>query len=159
MRTLIAGFGNVLRGDDGFGVAVLQQLGALGPLGDGIDLLEVGTGGLRLAQELLAGYDRVIVVDAMTAGGEPGALYVRRVESIEPATDVDLHLAVPARALSVAQALGALPAEVFLVGCEPKEVEELRLELSPPVRRAVPRAIASILALLAAPMPRAGVRS
>ncbi|HEV2131682.1 MAG TPA: hydrogenase maturation protease, partial [Longimicrobiaceae bacterium] len=74
-RTLIAGFGNVLRGDDGFGVEVIHRLEAAGPAGDEVRLLEVGTGGLALAQELLAGYDRLIIVDAMTCGGAPGTLY------------------------------------------------------------------------------------
>ncbi|MGH7416600.1 MAG: hydrogenase maturation protease, partial [Candidatus Rokuibacteriota bacterium] len=106
MRTLVAGFGNVLRGDDGFGVAVIQRLQAEGSFGDEVELMEVGTGGLWMAQELLAGYGRLIVVDAMTRGGAPGQLYVEEVQSVTPASEVDLHLAVPSRALAVAQALG-----------------------------------------------------
>lgn len=148
-RTLIAGFGNVLRGDDGFGVAVLDRLQARRDLPAGVTLLEVGTGGLALAQALLDPYDRVIVVDAMSSGGAPGSLYVRRVESVAPATEVDLHLAVPARALSVAQALNALPAEVYLVGCEPQDVDELLMSLSPTVEATVSRAIRAIDELLA----------
>jgi hydrogenase maturation protease len=135
-RTLIAGFGNELRGDDGFGVVVVRRLQERA-LGCHVRLLEVGTGGLHLAQELMAGYDRVIIVDAMMRGGAPGDLYVIQVESVEEAASIDLHLAIPARALSVAKALGALPAETILVGCEPAEVEELRLGLTQPVERSV----------------------
>lgn len=149
-RTLIAGFGNVLRGDDGFGVEVIHRLEARPA--EGVELIEIGTAGLMLAQQLLTGYDRLIVVDAMTRGGKPGTLYVHRVESVEKATEVDLHLAVPSRALSVAQALGALPQEVFLVGCEPLEVEELSTQLSPAVRDAVDAALREIQLLL---LPRA----
>ena len=109
MRTLIAGFGNVLRGDDGFGVEVVRRLGEDG-LPAGVDLMEVGTAGIRLAQELLTPYDRLIIVDAMARGGAPGTVYVTAVESVESAAEVDLHLAVPARALSVAKALGPCPA-------------------------------------------------
>src|ERR687887_1841224 len=107
-RTLIAGFGNELRGDDGFGVEVIRRLEAGAPLGAEVELMTVGTGGIRLAQELLTPCDRLIVVDAMTRGGEPGALYVLEVEGVRDAPVVDLHLAVPARALSVAKALGVL---------------------------------------------------
>jgi hydrogenase maturation protease len=149
MRTLVAGFGNVLRGDDGFGVAVIQKLQAEGALGDEIELMEVGTGGLRMAQELLAGYGRLIVVDAMTRGGAPGQLYVEEVESVAPASEVDLHLAVPSRALAVAQALGALPSRVFLVGCEPAGVDELTTELSAPVQSGVEKAVAEVRRLIA----------
>jgi hydrogenase maturation protease len=148
-RTLIAGFGNVLRGDDGFGVAVLHRLAESG-VPDGVELLEVGTGGIRLAQELLTGYERLVIVDAMTRGGRPGSLYVLAVESIEPPTEVDLHLAVPSRALALARALGALPACVFMIGCEPSEVDELTMEMTAPVRDAVEPALARVRELLSA---------
>ena len=147
MRTLIAGFGNVLRGDDGFGVEVVRRLGELGPL-PGVDLMEVGTAGIRLAQELLGSYDRLVIVDAMTRGGAPGHVYVIAVESVESVAEVDLHLAVPARALSVAKALGALPPVVFVIGCEPAEVDELTIGLTPSVQAAVDTALEHIRRLL-----------
>lgn len=149
MKTLVAGFGSELRGDDAFGVAVIQRLAASGGLAEEVELLEVGTGGIRLAQHLLGTYQRLIVVDAMTGGKEPGSLSVRRVESVRHASDIDLHLAVPDRALAVAQALGALPPDVFLVGCEPMRVEDASLELTPPVAAAVERAVEVIRELLA----------
>lgn len=153
IRTLIAGFGNVLRGDDGFGVEVIRQLAARG-VAPGVELLDVGTGGIRLAQELLTPYDRLIIVDAMHGRGEPGDVYVVEVEDVEPCKEIDMHVAVPARALSVARALGALPPRVFIVGCEPVETEELSLTLSPPVARAVATAIDRIDGLLDAGVVR-----
>lgn len=147
-RTLVAGFGNVLCGDDGFGVEVIRRLREGDPPGDGVELMDVGTGGIRLAQELLSGYDRLIIVDAMARGGAPGSVYVLEVDAVEPARWVDMHLAVPATALSVAKALGALPPRVFLVGCEPGEVDELSTDLTAPVRAAVGAAIRHICALL-----------
>src|SRR5262245_21473390 len=110
--------------------------------------MEVGTAGIRLAQELLTPYDRLIIVDAMTRGGPPGRVYVSEVEAVESATEVDLHLAIPARALSVAKALGALPRQIFIVGCEPAEVDQLTMELTPPVAQAVDIAIEHVLRLL-----------
>ncbi len=147
MRILIAGFGNALRGDDGFGVEVVRRLREAGVERQDIELMDVGTGGIRLAQELLGGYDRLIIVDAMHGGEAPGSVYVRAVESVERVEQIDLHLAVPAAALSVAKALGALPPEVFIVGCEPADVDELTTELSPPVRRALAGAVAQVMAL------------
>jgi hydrogenase maturation protease len=75
-------------------------------------------------------------------------VYVLRVESVDEAREVDLHLAVPSRALAVAKALGVLPGQVYLVGCEPAEVDELTMELSPPVRAAVDTAVRHIHQLL-----------
>lgn len=70
-------------------------------------------------------------------------------QSVAPASDVDLHLAVPSRALAVAQALGALPARVFLVGCEPQDVDELTTELSPLVKGGVEKAVVEVRRLVA----------
>ena len=161
-RTLVAGFGNVLRGDDGFGVEVIRRLqdrvSGVEPWGD-VELLDVGTGGIRLAQELCGGYDRVIVVDAMQRGGPPGSVYVLAVDA--PPTDdaIDTHLVVPSRALALARALGVLPDDVVLVGCEPEPdtLDELTLELSPRARAGAARAVEAIVGLLArSPGQRAG---
>jgi hydrogenase maturation protease len=147
-RTLIAGFGNVLRGDDGFGVEVLRRLRETGAAREDVELMDVGTGGIRLAQELLGRYDRLIIVDAMARGGAPGSVYVLEVDGVEAAQHVDMHLAIPAHALSIAKALGALPRRVFMVGCEPAEVDTMSLELTAPVREAVDSAVRHIHALL-----------
>ena len=148
-RTLIAGFGNVLRGDDGFGVEVIRRLEAAA-LPPGVTLMEVGTAGLRLAQELLSPYDHLIVVDAMTRGGAPGSLYTLRVDDVAAATAVDMHAAIPSQALAIAKALGGLPLDVHLVGCEPEGVDELGAALSAPVCAAIEPALTSIRALIAA---------
>ena len=147
-RVVVAAFGNELRGDDGFGLAVLRRLEATAPPAGNVRLVEVGTAGLTLAQELLTPCDRLIVVDAMSRGGRPGTVYVLEVDEVLPAREVDMHLAVPSRALSVAKALGALPPEMFLVGCEPADVDELTMELSAHVRAAVEVAAAHVSRLI-----------
>jgi hydrogenase maturation protease len=156
VRTLVAGFGNALRADDGFGVEVVRRLAEQAPR-PGVELMDVGTAGIRLAQELLSPCDRLIVVDAMARGGAPGTIYVERVDAVEPPAAVDMHLAVPARALGLAQALGGMPAEVFIVGCEPAEIDELSTALTPVVAAAIPAAIAQIDRLLAS-APDGGAR-
>ena len=151
MRVLIAAFGNELRGDDGFGIAVLRQLESRPAFDtDGVDvrLLEVGTGGIRLAQELLSPCDRLIIIDAVSKGSPPGTVHVLKVDEVPDAREVDLHLAVPSRALGLAKALGALPPETFLIGCEPADVDELTMELSEPVKAAVPIAARHVQALV-----------
>ena len=151
-RTIVAGFGNTLRGDDGFGVEVVRRLGDAGLAEKGIELLEVGTAGIRLAQELLTPCDLLIIADAMTRGGEPGTIYVLEVDSVEQVQRVDMHVAIPSHSLSVAQALGVLPKKVVMVGCEPMHVDEMTCELTgeltAPVRSAVDVAVHRIHHLL-----------
>lgn len=148
-RTLIAGFGNVLRGDDGFGVEVLRRLGERGVASASVELLDVGTGGIRLAQELITPYDRLIIIDAATRGGVPGTVYSLVVDGVQPTREIDMHTAVPSRALEVAQAFGPLPREIYLVGCEPESVDELTTEFTPCVAAAIDAAMARVEALLA----------
>ena len=157
MRTLVAGFGNVLRGDDGFGVAVLHRLGERGVACASVELLDVGTGGIRLAQELLSPYDRLIIIDAATRGGAPGTVYSLIVDGVTPTREIDMHTTVPSRALEVAQAFGPLPAEIYLVGCEPASVDELTTDLTPVVAAAVDEAVRRVEELLSrAPAATAG---
>ena len=151
-RTLIAGFGNVLRGDDGFGVEVLRRLGERGVASDSVELLDVGTGGIRLAQELITPYDRLIIIDAATRGGVPGTVYSLVVDGVKPTREIDMHTAVPSRALEVAQAFGPLPREIYLVGCEPESVDELTTDFTPCVAAAMDEAMSRVEALLAREM-------
>lgn len=151
MQIVVAAFGNELRGDDGFGLAVMRRLeerAAPAASPHDVRLIHVGTGGLWLAQQLLSPCDRLVVLDAAALGLVPGTVSVRRVEHVEHPRGVDMHLAVPARALGVAQALGVLPRETFLVGCEPEQVDELTWELTPPVRRAVGEAVRHVETLM-----------
>jgi len=83
----------------------------------------------------------------------PGSIYVLDVQSVERVQEVDMHVAIPSRALSVAQALGVLPPSVYIVGCEPEHVDDLVMELSPAVRAAVGIAVERIESLLAAEVP------
>lgn len=70
-RTLILGVGNLLAGDDGFGIHAVRRLRAEG-VPDGVDLEDGGTGGVDLL-ELIAAYDRVILIDLVrvAAGAKP----------------------------------------------------------------------------------------
>jgi hydrogenase maturation protease len=155
-RILVAGIGNVLRGDDGFGPAVIAALEARTDLPAGVQVVEVGIGGISLVHELMAGYEALIIVDAVERDGRPGSLYV-----LEPAVPqlasltpmqrrdlaADMHQAVPGRALIIAQAVDALPPVVRIVGCQPAVIDELIFELSPPVQATVATAVNTIISL------------
>ena len=156
-RVLVAGIGNVLRGDDGFGPAVVHALEGAGALPAGVRTVELGIGGIGLVHELMDGYDALVLVDAVDRGGAPGALYVLEPQVPDvaalPALErrdlaADMHQTVPGPALVMARAVGALPPVVRIVGCQPAETEDFCTALSAPVRRAVPAAVEAIRALL-----------
>lgn len=157
MRILIAGVGNVLRGDDGFGVEVAQVLSRSDNLPDDVTVFEGGIAGIPLVQELLDGYDVLIVADAIERGGAPGTIYVIEPDIADPAlidptalhaSLADAHYTEPSKVLMLAKALGVLPPQVFIVGCQPAGFDELGAELSAPVRAAVQLAVGRIESLV-----------
>jgi len=133
-RVLVGCVGNVLRGDDGFGPAVAERLGGLP---EGAEVLETGIGGIALLQELLAGCDGLVLIDAVDREAEPGTVFVIEPEVLDGEHVADVHLANPERVLTMAKSMGALPDRVLIVGCQPAEVDELEHGLSPAVERAV----------------------
>lgn len=151
-RVFVAGFGNLLRGDDGFGVIVARRLLA-GSVPHGVTVLDVGIGGIHLVQELLEGADGLVVVDAVAVDRPPGTVIVMHPDVMDvdelPARErrdalADMHYATPERALMLARAMGVLPEEVFLVGCQPADAETLGDTLSSVVRSAVDTAAAEV---------------
>ena len=145
-RVLVACVGNVLRRDDGFGVAVARRLADHGRLPPGVDLIETGTGGLNIVQQLMDGYDALLVVDVVDRGAKPGTVFVLEPEVPDPGgLPIDewrerfsnLHLTEPSRVFLLARALGVLPKRVLLIGCQPGDCEGLGEGLTPPVEAAV----------------------
>ena len=145
---LVAGVGNVLQGDDGFGVELAWRL-AKRQWPGGVKVIETGIGGMSIVQELMLGYDAVLLLDAHRSGSAPGS--VRLLEPTLPDLSgldahalrdyfADTHYATPMRALSLLEHLGHLPRRVAVVGCEPTAHEGLRIGLSAPVAAALDRA-------------------
>ncbi|MDQ3667468.1 MAG: hydrogenase maturation protease, partial [Acidobacteriota bacterium] len=156
MKILIAGVGNVLRGDDGFGVAVAQALLKNNTYGSEVTVFEAGIAGIALVQELMSGYEVLIIADTIHRGGLPGTIYV--IEPEVPKLDqefsnelhqslADAHYSDPSKVLILAKALNVLPSRVFLVGCEPASYDELAADLSPPIKRAIVVALKEIESL------------
>ncbi len=137
-RVLIACVGNPLRSDDGFGPAVAARLE---PPPTGAKLVETGIGGVALLQELMGGYDALVLVDATDRGAEPGTVFVIEPHVADAVHVPDVHLANPDRVLSLAKALGCLPPRVVIVGCQPADALALGDGLSPPVERAIDVAV------------------
>ena len=137
-RILIAGVGNVLRGDDGFGPAVTELLG---DLPEGAEVIETGIGGIALLQELMAGCDGLVLIDAMDRGAPAGTVFVIEPDVEEGVHVPDVHLANPDRVLMMAKTMGVLPDRVVIVGCQIAEVDQLGEGLSPAVQRALATAV------------------
>lgn len=147
-RILVAGIGNRLRGDDGFGPRVVDLLSSR-KLPDGVDARDFGTAGLTIATEL-SDYDAAIFLDSAESEGDPGSLQRSRLE-VEAGIDesaelarLTLHEVGLEGLLKFSKSIGTLPGKVYLIGCKPKILVPT-LELSPEVEAAVEEAASMVL--------------
>ena len=156
MPILIVGVGNPLRGDDGFGIAALAAF-RREPLPQHVRCLDTGIGGMHLVQELMRGYDALILFDAVDRGDPPGRVVV--LDPVLPELSelsanerrdyfCETHYAIPLRALTLAREVGVLPAMVRIVGCQVADADNYGMGLHPAVEAAIPVAVAEALALL-----------
>jgi hydrogenase maturation protease len=167
VTVLVAGIGNMLMSDDGFGVEVVKALIAPGAevVPEGVEVIDIGIRGMHLAYQLLDGYDGLLLIDATQRGGEPGELYLLEhdLDAAAEAVSDDVAVGVPdahgmtpdavlALLASLATASGLDPAaglrRVLVLGCEPASIDD-GIGLSDPVAAAVPKAVRAVHKVLA----------
>lgn len=137
MDTLILGIGNVLLKDEGVGVHALRELNDIS-LPGGVEVLDGGTSGADLIDSI-AGRDKVIVIDATLAEGDPGTVYRFTIDDLIRKTSSlgSLHEFGFVETYLMAKQLGCAPREVVIFGVQPAEIE-FGLDLSAIVQRQVP---------------------
>jgi hydrogenase maturation protease len=152
-KLLVAGVGNIFLGDDGFGVEVVKRL-AQHPLPNHVQVTDFGIRSYDLAYALMQDWERVIFVDALPLGGEPGTLYTMEPElsQTDDALTIDAHSMNPVSVLQLVNALGGRVNRMLVVGCEPATVdldEQGIIGMSKRVSAAVEPAVQMILQLIA----------
>lgn len=160
-RTLVVGFGNAYRRDDGVGRAVVdalrRELGlpALDPMDDGFDALGRDVDTVVAHQlvpefaELLGPYDLAIFVDARVGEGtEP--LSEATIAPIPHSTSVSHHLH-PGSLLDLTRRIHGQAPEGLLLSLLGHDFD-FGEALSPETAKLVPQAVARILALLDTPV-------
>ena len=133
-RNVIIGLGNLLMGDDGVGIHAVREL-TRRALPTGIDVVDGGTPGLDLLR-LMDGYSKVLIIDAVDAGQEPGAILRFTPEDVTTqAVDfaVSLHQTEVLKTLELATCVGQPFPPTVVYGMQPGEMS-WSTELSPAVQ-------------------------
>jgi hydrogenase maturation protease len=169
MKTIIVGLGNPILGDDGLGWKIAdevkKQLTSPSPptplpLGEGgrrwgegevaIEFLSLG--GISLMEHII-GYERAILIDAVTSDQETGSVIVSKLSEMldhsafhmTSAHDTSLQ-----NALRLGKAMGAdLPDDVVVVGVATDHVYDFSEEFTPAVAEAIPKATKIVMCMLA----------
>jgi hydrogenase maturation protease len=136
-RVVVIGLGNPLMGDDGFGLAVLDELRTDYALPPEVELVDGGTWGMNLLP-VVEDADELILIDAIDIGAAPGTM-VRLEHARLPrylATKISPHQVDLRDVLGLAELRGTLPADTVALGLQPASVE-MRNSLSDIARRGV----------------------
>jgi hydrogenase maturation protease len=149
VKSLVAGIGSTIRGDDGVGVHAVRQLKTRS-LPDDVDVIELGTAGLALL-DLVEGYDRLIVLDAIVTGAPAGTVHVLTGEEAARAVHLGAgHEADLPTTLSLGRKLmgSHMPQNVAVVAVEAGDLTTFSEHLTPEVKASVPDVIARVERLL-----------
>jgi hydrogenase maturation protease len=134
--TLVLALGNPLLGDEGVGLRALEALASAADFPPSVELLDGGTAGLSLVP-LLNSADRVLVLDAVSAGRPPGT--VVRLDGAELRREgrekTSPHQIGLGDILSASRLSGG-PEEIVVLGVEPESIR-LGVGLSAPVENAI----------------------
>ncbi len=152
-KILIAGVGNELRQDDAFGVMLAKKFQQETTLPPSVSVMEIGSAGIHLVQQMFDKYDVLILLDTVQWGGPAGTIHFKEVE-VKDITQLpqeeqrsflaDMHYINPLKALMMAKALHVLPRQVLFLGCESEEHEEMGIGVSDAVEAALPVAFQKI---------------
>jgi hydrogenase maturation protease len=148
-KTLVLGLGNPILGDDGVGLLIADLVRKRLSPDLGIEVGQETCGGLRL-MERLAGYDRVILVDAIRTGMHPpGTLYHLGLDDMNTQHSASVHDINLPTALQLGTTIGLkMPDEVCIIAVEAENTLDFAEQCTPAVTAALPGAVEAVLARL-----------
>jgi hydrogenase maturation protease len=138
MKTVIIGLGNTILRDDGAGVFVARMLSERLE-SDDITVIETECAGMNL-MEMLGGFDRAVLVDAILLEGEdPGTVFRLRADDLRitprlsSCHDIDI-----VTALELGRQLGlSMPKDVIIFAVQGEDMKTLREGCTPKVTEAL----------------------
>jgi len=136
-RCLLLAIGNDILKDEGVGLAAARLLRA--EFKETVDIVEAPGAGLALL-ELLEGYDRALLLDAIFTGyAPPGTVLEFSRKDFQQAAAPTAHYVGLPEILRQAESLGiAFPRELRVLALEVKNPFESHGEMSPSTRGALP---------------------
>jgi hydrogenase maturation protease len=151
LRVLILGIGNLLWGDEGFGVRAVQHLERHYGFPERVRLLDGGTQGIYLVQEIREA-DVLVVFDAVDYGLPGGTLKTVEDDQVPKflgCKKISLHQTGFQEVLAMAELLGDYPRHLLLIGVQPVELDDYGGSLTSQVKMQIAPAIHVALGYLA----------
>lgn len=147
---VVMGLGNLLYGDEGFGVHAVGQLHKGWNFPDHVQIIDGGTQGHTLLT-FVEEADLLLLLDAVDFGRTPGSLSVRMNKGVPAyltAQKISPHQNSFSEVLALAQLKDTLPEELVLIGVHPVSMD-MGAPLSPLVEAQLPSVLTMALDHLA----------
>ena len=138
--------GNPLRRDDGVGIKVARNLHEK-VIPAEIEVLEAATSGLDLL-EIVTGYERVIIVDAIVSGESlPGEIHKLNLSELSPRSGLVLSHGIDLpTVVKLGEVLGLpQPKEILVFAVEAEDVSSFSEGCTPRVEAAIPQVVELVL--------------
>ena len=143
---MIVGVGNRLLGDEGVGLHIIDKLSRI-PIPSYVNIIDCGCDLLNL-MAYINKPERIIIIDAIRAGGEPGEIHSFDYSRL---TAMKIHLC-SAHQVNIVDALRLIKliypsladCEIIIIGVEPKTIE-LSNDLSKEVSESIVEVTRSVL--------------
>ena len=147
-KVTLIGLGNLLMRDEGVGVQAVRAVEERYEIPPDVEIVDGGTSGLDLLP-YIEGRDRVLFVDAVNFGQEPGYIGVLENQEIPAlfARKDSLHHLGLMDVLATAQLLDVTPRHLCLIGIQPLNLE-IGLELSELLQTRMELLVAQIITKL-----------
>ncbi|RLG71272.1 MAG: hydrogenase maturation protease [Methanobacteriota archaeon] len=144
-KLVILGFGNLLMGDEGIGIHIINLLREKN-LPNHVEIVDGGTAATKIFH-FLEGVTKLVVVDAIRTGGKPGTIHrkqIKNVSTLRPSWGFSQHQLGVGEAMLMTKLEGKLPENIVLVGVEPKDVSP-GTRLSREVAMAIPKVLEFVM--------------
>jgi len=143
VRLAVVGVGNLLLKDEGIGVHIAHALQQI-DIPHGTQIIDGGT-----SSDLpyyLRDVDKLIIIDAVKAGGKPGTVYRFHPHdvNIESEEILSVHELGLEQSLKMMSLMGNEPKETVIIGIEPKEID-WGTELSAELQQKIPEIVNLVL--------------
>ena len=145
-KILVLGLGNPILSDDGVGLRIVQELRQNIDRSD-VTITETHLGGINLL-ELLAGYKKAIIIDAIqTKNSVSGQVYRFGPEALDFTNHIaSSHEINFTEILNLGRRLGlSLPDEIRIFAVEVEDITTFSEEFTDSVRKAVPLVVGMVL--------------
>jgi len=141
-KNAVLGIGNILLSDEGVGVRVIEALAGDGDWPAAVELIDGGTCGMELLDQL-EDLDLLVVVDCVRGARPAGTPVVLRGDAVPVffRTKLSPHQVGLSDVLASLELTGKAPHETVIIGIEPESLS-LGMELTPTIAARLPELIA-----------------